>query len=110
VVQGPDARGGALLRAFAAPDGAGSRTERWTLSSRTLPGKGDRPRTGFGAGVAIGDGYVLPAPNGLVLVDPGSGTVERLDSTERIDQVLPVGEVVVVRAGAALLVVERRDV
>lgn len=50
----------------------------------------------------------VPVPNGLVAVDPRSGEVERLDSTEPIDQLLPVGEVVVLRTGRALLVVERR--
>jgi hypothetical protein len=101
VMQGPDARSGAVLRAFATTDGAPA----WTLRSREFPARGDRPRRSFGAGVAVGDSFVVPAPNGLLVVDPVSGRAEPLDSEEPIDQLLAVEDIVVVRVREALLVV-----
>jgi hypothetical protein len=77
----------------------------WTLDSRAFPALGVEPRQGFGAAVEVGGRYLVPAPNGVVAVDPRTGTATRLDSTEPVEQLLPVGEHVVVRTRTALLVV-----
>lgn len=111
VLRGPDPRGGAgatLLRAHALEDGR----RLWTVRSREAPPRGTEPREGFGPGVALGGQlggqlvgqYVVPAPNGLLQVDPATGRVARLDSDVAVDQVLPVGDLVLVRTGNALLV------
>ena len=100
VAQGAAPRGGAQLRAFSTTDGA----LRWTLTSSTLPSLGDQPRTNFGTGVALGDRFAVPAPNGLVLVDPASGDAERLDSVVAVEQVLVTGDHLLVRTRQALLV------
>lgn len=105
VAQGAGRAGGAQLRAFSLVDGA----ERWSIESATLPSLGDRPRTNFGSGVAVGDDYVVPAPNGLLLVDPVSGDAERLDSTVAVEEVFTAGDHVVVRTRSALLVLELDD-
>jgi outer membrane protein assembly factor BamB len=100
VAQGPDPRGGPRLRAFAVADGH----PVWDVPSRAMPPQGKDPRQNVGAAVEVGDVFVAPAPNGLISVDR-DGRVRRLDSEVAIDEVLPAGDVAVVRAGGALLVV-----
>lgn len=53
----------------------------------------------------VADRYLLPAPNGVISVDPRTGLVTRLDSSEPVEQLLPLGQHVVVRTPTALLVV-----
>ena len=99
VAQGPGPGGATLIRGYV--DGR----RVWTLDSRAFPGLGLQPRPAFGAAVEVAGRYLLPAPNGVVAVDPRTGRATRLDSTEPIEQLLPVGEHVVVRTRTALLVV-----
>ncbi len=102
VAQGPGRRGGAQLRAFDAGDGRPA----WSLQSTSLPSSGDQPRTNFGSAVAVGDGYVVPAPNGLVRVDPATGAFDRLDSPVAVDKVLVAGDLALVSTKQALLVLD----
>ena len=102
VAQGADPAGGAQLRAFSVPDGE----PRWRSGRRRCPSLGDQPRTNFGTGVAVGEEYVVPAPNGLVVVDPVTGDVERLDSTVAVEQVFVAGDHLLVTTRDALLVLE----
>jgi len=102
VAQGAARSGGAELRAFDVADGR----LRWTLDSATLPSVGSEPRTNFGPATAVGEDYVVPAPNGLVVVDPGSGEVQRLDSPVAIQQVMTAGSHLLVATQDALFVLE----
>jgi hypothetical protein len=105
VAQGASPSGGPQLRAYSLADG----TLRWTIDSSEAPAVGTQPRRNFGGAVAVGEDYVVPAPNGLLLVDPATGAVERLDSQVAVEQVFPAGDHLVVRTAQALLVVERSD-
>lgn len=102
VAQGAGRDGGAQLRAHSLTDGE----LRWVLESTGLASLGERPRTNFGPGTPVGDSYVVPAPNGLLLVDPLTGETVRLDSEVAVDQVLAAGDHLVVRTREALLVLE----
>lgn len=102
VAQGAGREGGAQLRAYSVADGE----LRWVLDSASLPSLGEQPRTNFGSGTAVGDRYLVPAPNGLLLVDPSTGETVRLDSEVAIDQVFAAGDHLLVRTGQALLVLE----
>lgn len=101
VAQGADPAGGPQLRAFSVADGSPS----WRIRSAEAPANGDQPRLNFGSAVPLGSQYAVPAPNGLVVVDPGSGSFERLDSDVAIQQVFPAGDHLVVRTDEALLVI-----
>jgi outer membrane protein assembly factor BamB len=103
VVQGAGRDGGAQLRAYSLADGS----FQWSLESAELPSSGDQPRTNFGTGAAVGEDYVVPAPNGLLVVDPATGDAERLDSTVAVEQVFVAGDHLLLRTRAALLVLER---
>ena len=100
VAQGAGRAGGARLRAFSMVDGSA----QWTLQSAAFPSRGDQPRTNFGSATAFGDGFVVPAPNGLLLVDPTTGAAQRLDSDVAVEQVLVAGDHLLVRTREALLV------
>jgi outer membrane protein assembly factor BamB len=102
VAQGAAPRGGARLRAFDGTNGE----SLWSLDSATLPSLGEQPRTNFGSAVAVGEELLVPAPNGLVAVDPATGVVERLDSTVAVEQVFPAGDHLLVRTHDALFVLE----
>jgi outer membrane protein assembly factor BamB len=102
VTQGADPAGGAQLRAYSAADGE----PQWTLGASTLPSLGAQPRTNFGTGVAVGEQYVVPAPNGLVLLDPATGDVDRLDSSVAVQQVFVAGEHLLLTTEEALLVLD----
>ena len=102
VAQGAGRTGGAQLRAFSLTDGQ----LRWSVQSTTLPSLGEQPRTNFGSGTAVGDDYLVPAPNGLLIVDPASGETERLDSTVAVEQVVTAGDHLLVRTRDALLVLD----
>jgi len=101
VMQGPDPRGGALLRALTRDDGS----PVWYLSSRDFPAP-RRALQRFGPPATVGDEVVVTAPGGLALVDPSTGDATPVRTALRVDQVLPVGDHLVLRAGAALLVLE----
>ena len=77
-------------------------TPTWRLT--TPAGRGD-PDRGLGAGTALGDRYVVAAPAGLLEVDPRSGEHRLIRTDLVLDQLLPVGDLVLLRSGAALLVV-----
>ncbi len=100
VVRGPDPRGGARLRAFDVTDGSA----RWTVRARQAPPVGEDPRSGFGTPLTDAEAWWVPAPNGLLRIDRGDDRVERVDSEARIDQILRVGDRIVVRSGEAVLV------
>ena len=104
VAQGAGRSGGAQLRAFGVSDGR----PRWTLDSSTLPSVGKQPRTNFGAAAPVGGEYVVPAPNGLVVVDPESGDVQRLDSRVPVQQVMTAGSHLLVTTQEALFVLDPR--
>jgi hypothetical protein len=53
----------------------------------------------------VGDDVAVPSPNGVVLVDPDSGEVERRDSEVAVEELFPSGDHLVVRTDEALLVV-----
>jgi outer membrane protein assembly factor BamB len=101
VVQGVDPQGGPQLRAFSPESGE----ELWQVRSKDAPPVGDQPRTTFGAGVPLGDDVAVPSPNGVLLVDPDSGEVERRDSEVAVEELFPSGDHLVVRTDDALLVV-----
>jgi hypothetical protein len=48
----------------------------------------------------------MTTPGGLVLVDPTSGEATAVRTSLRVDQVLPVGDHVLLRSGEALLVLD----
>lgn len=100
VMRSPDPQGGARLRAFDAASGE----PRWTVRARQAPPVGEDPRSGFGTPLTDEARWWVPAPNGLLGIDRRTGRVERLDSTARIDQLLRVGDRVVIRSGEAVLV------
>jgi len=99
VMQGPDPEGGAVLKAFSATDGS----PVWSLRSRDLPAP-RRAAQRFGPSATLGDQVVMTAPGGLVLVDPATGEATPVRTSLGVDQVLPVGHHLVLRAGTALLV------
>jgi outer membrane protein assembly factor BamB len=101
VAQGPDPNGGPQLRAFDATSG----TPTWRIGSGQAPPHGRHPRPNFGEAVQVDDRFVVPSPNGLLDVDPATGSFHRLDSDVAIEQVLPVADHAVVRTAGALLVV-----
>ncbi len=101
LVQGPASGGGALLRALHREDGA----RAWTLFSRDYPA-GKQALQRFGPATSIDGSLVMTAPGGLAVVDPASGDTTRVRTPLRVDQVLPVGGHVLLKAGAALLVLE----
>ena len=99
LVQGPDPAGGAVLRALRRDDGSPA----WTLHTSDFPG----PRQAlqrFGPAAEVGGRLVMTTPGGLVLVDPATGRVAAVRTSLRVDQVLPVGDHVLLRSGEALLV------
>ena len=101
LVQGPDQAGGVLLRALHRDDGSSA----WTLHTRDYPG----PRQAlqrFGPATEVGGRLVMTTPGGLVLVDPTSGEATAVRTSLRVDQVLPVGDHVLLRSGEALLVLD----
>ncbi len=101
VLQGADPRGGAQLRALDLRDGA----LRWVRrSGPTVPGA----RRTFGAGVALGSSYVVPAPGGLLRLDPATGRGRVLGSGVPVDAVVPLpgGRWVFLRMGEALFLVD----
>ncbi|WP_148573243.1 PQQ-binding-like beta-propeller repeat protein [Nocardioides caldifontis] len=100
LVHGADPRGGPQLRAFDAATG----DPAWTVRSSAAPTVGQQPRRSFGGAVVLGSSLALPSPNGVLLVDPVSGEVERRDSDVAVEQLLPVGDHLVVRTDEALLV------
>ena len=104
VAQGAGRSGGAELRAFGVADGR----SLWTLDSSDLAPVGPVPRTNFGPAAAVGDDYVVPAPNGLVDVDPATGDYQRLDSPVAIQQVMTAGTHLLVMTQDALLVLQSR--
>ena len=102
VAQGAGRSGGAQLRAFSLADGR----FQWAIQSTTLPSLGDQPRANFGSGTAVGDDYVVPAPNGLLVVDPATGESERLDSEVAVEAVSTAGDHLLVRTATALFVLD----
>lgn len=100
VLQGPAPGGGARLRAFDL-DGRPS----WSVSTPDLP-FGEQ-RDNFGPSTAVGDERLVPSPNGLVALDPERGRPRPLNVREPVDELVVVGERLVVRSGAALLVLDR---
>lgn len=102
VAQGAGKTRGAQLRAYSLTDG----DLRWTLASADLPSVGDQPRTNFGSGTAVDGGYLVPSPNGLLLVDPATGESERLDSTVAVEQLFAAGDHLLLRTRNALLVLD----
>jgi outer membrane protein assembly factor BamB len=102
VAQGAGRSGGAQLRAYSLVDG----DLRWTLASADLPSLGDQPRTNFGSGTAVDEGYLVPSPNGLLLVDPATGEAQRLDSTVAVEQLFVAGDHLLLETRNALLVLD----
>ena len=102
VVQGPAPGGGARLRAFDL-DGR----PVWSLATPDLP-FGEQ-RDNFGSATAVGDQRLVPSPNGLVALDPTTGRPRPLNLREPIDELVVVGEHLVVRSGPALLVLAVED-
>jgi outer membrane protein assembly factor BamB len=102
VAQGAARGGGAQLRAYSLADGS----FRWSLRSADLPLLGEQPRTNFGSGVAVGEDYLVPAPNGLLLIDPVSGETERLDSPVAVEQLFTAGDHLLLKTRDALLVLD----
>jgi hypothetical protein len=100
VVRGPAPQGGPMLRAFDVGDGG----ERWVVTGRDAPPDGESPRSGFGSALTEPDAWWVPAPNGLLRIDRRSDEVERVDSRVRVDELLRLGDRVVVRSGPAVLV------
>jgi hypothetical protein len=100
VVRGPDPGGGPMLRAYDARDGS----ERFVVRARQAPRIGDDPRSGFGEPLTDEQAWWVPGPNGLLRIDRRTDAVRRVDSEARVDQLLRVGERVVVRSGPAVLV------
>ena len=99
--QGPAVGQGVLLRALHRDDGS----RAWTLHSRDFPA-GKHALQRFGPAVTVGDRLVMTVPGGLAVVDPATGSVRHVRTSLKVDQVLPVGDHVLVRAGAALLVLD----
>ncbi len=102
VLQGPAPGGGARLRSFD-PDGRPS----WSVSTPDLP-FGEQ-RDNFGPSTAVGDERLVPSPNGLVALDPERGRPRPLDVREPIDELVVVGDHLVLRSGPALLVLAVED-
>lgn len=102
VVQGPAPGGGARLRAFDL-DGR----PVWSLSTPDLP-FGEQ-RDNFGPATTVGQERLVPAPNGLVALDPETGQARPLNVREPVDELVVVGEHLVVRSGPALLVLAVRS-
>ncbi|QIK67873.1 PQQ-binding-like beta-propeller repeat protein [Nocardioides sp. HDW12B] len=102
VLQGPEPGGGARLRAFDL-DGRAS----WSVSTPDLP-FGEQ-RDNFGPSTAVGDQRLVPSPNGLVALDPERARPRPLNVREPIDELVLVGEHLVVRSGPALLVLAVED-
>ena len=101
LVQGPDPAGGAVLRALHRDDGSSA----WTLHTRDYPGP--RPALQrFGPATEVGGRLIMTTPAGLVLVDPATGRASAVRTSLRVDQVLPVGDQVLLRSGEALLVLD----
>ena len=101
LAQGPASGGGALLRAMHRQDGS----RAWSLVSRDYPAP--RPALQrFGPATSIGGRLVMTAPGGLAVVDPATGEDTRVRTTLRVDQVLPVGDHLLLKAGDALLVLD----
>ena len=99
VARGPGARGATALKGYV--DGR----RAWTVDCRAFPALGLQPRTNSGLRCRSAESYLVPAPSGVVAIDPQTGASTRLDSTVAVEQVLPVGEHVVVRTRTALFVV-----
>ena len=102
IVQGAARDGGAQLLAYSLADGS----LQWSVKSAELPSLGEQPRTNFGTGTTVGEDYVVPAPNGLLLVDPATGDAEQLDTTVPVEQVFVAGDHLLLRTRDALLVLE----
>lgn len=98
VVRGDDGSGRPALRGHALATGQPT----WRLTSPAAPDGSDG---GLGGGTALGDRYVVTAPGGLLAIDPRSGEHRLVRTDLLVDQLLPVGDLVVLRSGAALLVV-----
>lgn len=103
LAQGP-AGDGTVLRAYAEADG----TLRWSLRSAAYPSSGPAAPERFGPVTAYDGRLLLPAPNGLVVVDPRTGAAERRDVRLSPTQIIPVGDHLLVRSANALLVIEGR--
>jgi hypothetical protein len=100
VVRGPGPGGGPMLRAFDAGDGR----QRWVVGRRQAPAVGQQPRSGFGTPLTDADAWWVPSPNGLLRIDRTTDEVQRVDSRARVDEMVRVGDSVVVRSGPAVLV------
>ncbi len=102
VVRGPDPDGGPMLRAYDVQDGR----ERWVVRARQAPRLGDDPRRDFGEPLTDDGAWWVPSPNGLLRIDQRSDQVRRVDSRVRVDELVQVGDRVLVRSGPAVLVTE----
>ncbi len=102
VLQGPAPGGGARLRSFDL-DGRPS----WSVSTPDLP-FGEQ-RDNFGPSTAVGVERLVPSPNGLVALDPERGRPRPLNVREPVDELVVVGDHLVVRSGPALLVLTVED-
>lgn len=100
VVQRPAPGGGARARAYT-PEGR----RAWSLATADLPP--GRMRAGFGPATAVGDELLVPAPDGLVVVDPATGAARPLGLDAQVDELVVVGRHLVARSGSAVLVMER---
>jgi hypothetical protein len=100
VLRSPDPAGGPMLRALDARDGR----QRWVARARQAPAVGEAPRSGYGEPLTTDEVWWVPAPNGLLRIDRRSGDVERLDLEARVDEMVRVGDALVVRSGEAVLV------
>jgi hypothetical protein len=89
-----------MLRAFDVRDGS----RRWTVRSRQAPPVGDDPRSGFGSPATDGEAHWVPSPNGLLRIDRRTDAVRRVDSRVPIDELVRIGDRVLVRSGPAVLV------
>lgn len=100
VMRAPDPDGGPMLRAFDVRDGSA----RWTVRSRQAPAVGDDPRSGFGSPLTDREAHWVPSPNGLLRIDRRTDAVRRVDSRMPIDELVRIGDRVLVRSGPAVLV------
>ena len=66
-------------------------------------------RDNFGPATTVGEERLVPSPNGLVALDPETGRARPLNVREPIDELVVVGEHLVVRSGPALLVLAVRS-
>lgn len=101
VVQGADPAGGPMLRAFSLERGAAA----WVIRASAAPARGAAARRTFGVGVEWDGALLVPAPNGLLRVEPATGRTTRLDSAVPVDGLSSAAGLLLMRMGNALLVV-----